>query len=503
MSDAFDKLKPVDPFDALPEGGAEGGNEGPSKPLDRGTLQPGTIKDFAKSLANTAALHAGPQIEGVIGAVAHSATDPMQLNGTDLDAYRAVRDMGAEEHARSANTMAGKAAEIPGMLATPIPVKGLGPGASVGAKAARGAMVGGVAGLIQGAATSKGDLTKMSTPQIKQVLLDSLFSGVGGAVAGGALGGAMGVAEPPLRSTARKLPMDMLGVGEPARRSMQRQGIYDQAGDTLLSLVRPFRSGMRKGSLTEDALAELKARGENLDDVISSLDTKSGGKTVNPGSMAVSVLRGAESFSKGGLQSKQVADRMGAEAEGLLESLGDQPIPLARAEKFKSTEFGPGVAKLLRHAGEPAAKTTALGETYRALKTANEAGAANVDPALAQKFIAAKQRYGELAAPLEGANVERSGMRSSDFDLGDLAGNAPMPDSLLAKVGNSIPGVGPLLVAGGNAVGRAYGRGMAANAAEFAANRMANNTGGGVGGQSAASLLQPYLDLLHDEESGE
>lgn len=460
------------------------------------TTRRGTVRDALNSAADTAALGAGPQIAGVMGAVANAALNP----GTDdLAAYRDVRDESAKDLAASESTTMGQAAKPIGMLATPIPVKSLGPEAGAAAKAEQGMKVGGAVGAVHGAATSKGDLTKMSTDDLVRVALDGIFGGIEGGLGGAAAGGAAGAAEVPLRSTARRLPMDMLGVGEAARRSMQKQGIYDQAGDDLLSLVRPFRSGMRKTSLTKDALEELKARGVSLDDSIAAVDAKSGGKTVNPGSMAVSTLRGAKPHVEGNLHDKQVAGRMGDEAENLLESLGDQPISLAKAEEFKQ-RFSPAVAKLLKHAGEPAAKTTALGETYRSLKTANEAGAANVDPKLAADFIKAKQNYNRLAAPLEGANVDRANVRGSDMEWGDALNQPETPFmSKLAEAG--IPKwMSGAVVTPLNLAGRAYGRGAAANAAEFLANRLSKNTGGVVGADVPAEAWSRFTKRDDEEK---
>lgn len=460
---------------------------------------PGTMRDAAISWADTAGLGAGPQISGAIGALANSATQVFRDKpGGDLEAYREVRDESGRRIEQAEKTGAGQAIKPLAMISTPIPVKSLGPGASVEARATQGAKVGFGVGALHGGVNSKGDLTKLDTASLKRVLLDSLFEAVPGAAGGAMVGGAMGVAEPVARGVARKLPMDMLGVSEPARRSMQRQGIYDASGDDLLDLVKPFRSGMRKGSLTEDALAELQARGENLDDVIGAIDAKTGGQTVSPDSMGVSVLRGAKPYAKGSLHDQQVAGRMGDEAESALATLGEEPISLADAEKFKQ-RFGPAVAKDLRRAGEPAAKTTALADTYRALKTANEAGAMNADPDLASKFMDAKADYARMAAPLEGASVERAGLGSSEFDIGDMTA-APAPSGTLGKVLESVPVAGPAAIWAGNRIGQTYGRGAAANLAEFFANRMANNSGGAVASQASSGLLQKYLDLLNEKE---
>lgn len=525
------------------EGGAEGGPVGESKPLELPQLEPGTMWDAAKSWANTAVLGAGPQLEGAIAAIAQGAQNllstprPAPVGGTGggsgteggaeggavgsskplgrafapeitpLEAYLGVRDMGREEHAQAENTVAGRMAMLPGGLSTPIPVKGLGPGASVGKKALHGAAVGGVVGGIHGAVNSNVDLfhsdgSATTSDDAREVALDAFFGGLGGAGMGGAFGGAFGALEGPMRSTARKLPMDMLGVSEPARRSMERRGIYDKAGDALLALVRPFRSGMRKGSLTEDALDELGRRGQGLDDVVTGIDQASGNSAALPDVMAEAVRARAKPFKKGGLHQAQIADRMNAEADQLLNALGDKPISLAQAEAFKQN-FSQQVAKDLKHAGEPAARTTALAETYRALKGANEqaaeAAAASMAPELAGKFVPAKQAYEVLKAPLAGANIERAGMKSTDFEIGELLANSPMPDSTLSKLTEGLPFAG-LVKAPLNLLGRAYGYGAAAKGAEFTANRMAQNTGGGIGGITGASALEQYLGLLEPEQ---
>lgn len=489
---------------------AGGAHLGPARPK-------GTALDAVKSWANRAVQGAGPQIEGAMGAYMQDAKnlvegEPFHPKISPMDAYRGVRDLGEEEHRKSEDTDMGAIGGAIGSFSTPVPVKGLGPGASVGAKAWQGAKVGGAVGALGGAATSKGDLTKLDSENWKRVIADALVGGAGGVVGGATVGGAMGAIEKPARSVARQLPMDMLGVSEPARRSMQRQGIYDEAGDSLLELVRPFRSGMRKGSLTEDAVAELGKRGQRLESAESALDAAAPGGVVTTGGMADAVRARAKPFEAGNLQDKQVASRMNKEASNLLDTLGSTDpeigarIPLAEAEAFKQ-RFGPGVAKLLRHAGEPAAKTTALGETYRALKGANEAAAADVSPKLAAAFKKAKRDYSQLAAPLEGASVERSGMRGSDFDLGEALSSGPAPTSFLGKLGE-LPGAG-LVKVPLDLAGRAYGRGVGANIAEFLANRMARNTGGAVGGVGGGAIaskvarsdaLAPYLRLLEETD---
>lgn len=500
------------------EGGAEGGGGSDSAPPKSIPHQSkfGGPADFLKSFADTAALGAGPQIEGVMAAIAQDGSnllngEPLHPKTTPAEAYEAVRDMGEREHAESAKTAVGNIAQLPGMLATPIPVKALPRSAALGQKALRGGVVGGGVGAVQGAINSSADLTSKDDvfKQYAQMLLDAGAGGVGGFAAGTVTGGTLGLLEKPLRSTARKLPMDMLGVGEPARRSMQRQGIYDDAGDELLNLIRPLRSGMRKASLTEDAVTELQKRGIGLDDAIEAVDQAAPTGVTDTGAMAAATRGRASPFAVGSVQDKQVAARMNKEANNMLTNHGDllpevpAPLSLAEAEAFKQ-RFGPAVAKQLRHAGEPAAKTDALAETYRALKNANEEAARAVDPALAGDFIGAKKSYQRLAAPLEGANVERAGMRSSDFDWGDALTNpAPPAPGWLAKLTNSVPVAGPLITGGLNLAGRAYGRGTAAKLAEFLANGAEANTGGGVGGiagQSAESaLLGPYLDLLEPE----
>lgn len=505
MADSFeeDSFEPDDrPRIEGGAGGVGGSDTTPPKSIPKRT-KTGTLSDFLKSWANSAALEAGPQIEGGMAAVMQDAKNlfegnPLNPDVTPLDAYRAVRDMGKEEHRAAEGTAMGNIAKLPGMLSTPIPTKAK-PNATVAQRAWQGAKVGAPVGALSAAAQSPIDLTQ-SHPleEYAQFLAETGTGFVGGGLLGAGAGATVGAIERPARDVARKLPMDMLGVGEAHRRAMQRSGVYDQAGDDLLALVRPFRSGMRKGSLTDDALAELQKRGQHLGDVEAALDAKTGGRTVHPGSMATEVLRGTKPYLEGSLQDKQVASRMGKEAENLLASLGDEPVPLSKAEEFKQ-RFGPGVAKLLKHAGEPAAKTTALGETYRSLKNANEAAAHRISPELAAKFRAAKESYSRLAAPLEGANVERSGMRGSDFDWGEILANSPAPDSALSQLTKN-SALAAAVKAPLDIAGRAYGRGLAANAAEFLANRAAKNTGGGVAGMTSAETLAPWARFIVDEE---
>ena len=118
---------------------------GPNARVDTSpTVPQGTLADAAKSFANKAALGAGPIIAGGIGALANAATQGFADKPTsDLDAYRAVRDDSARELESSENTTAGQAVTPLALIATPVPVKGLGPGASVGQKALQGAKVGG------------------------------------------------------------------------------------------------------------------------------------------------------------------------------------------------------------------------------------------------------------------------------------------------------------------------------------------------------------------------
>lgn len=482
----------------VPEGGATGGTgsdrPGSSKQFNEPERHPyGSPKDALKSLADTAALGGAPQIEGLIAA-GMSPDRP-------LEAYEDVRNQGEKEHAASDDTWWGRAGQLLGMVATPVPGKALPKGAKWTKHAQKGAKTGAVVGGVHGAVNSDADLVKDDGWQkYAEMLKDTAIGAGGGTVVGSVAGGTLGAIEKPARSVARRLPMDMLGVGEPARRSMQRQGIYDEAGDALLELVKPLRSGMRKGSLTEDAVAELGRRGERQGATEAAIDALAPEGAVTTGGQADAIRRRAQPFSEGSVQDKQVAARMEKEAKNLLDTVGSTDpeigvrIPLAEAEKFKQ-RFGPAVGKQLRHAGEPAAKTDALAEVYRALKEANEAGAADINPGLAEQFVKTKKDYQTLAAPLAGANVERSGMRGSDFDWGDALSQGPAPGSPMAKwFDNSTLGAAvkvPL-----DLVGRAYGRGTIASLAELIANGAANRTGGGVSGQLGDAGASMVVDEL-------
>jgi hypothetical protein len=513
MSDDFGKLKGEDDFDRLPsEGGAMGGGGSdnpkmPSKRLEQPKAKFGDWRDALKTWADTAAGGAGPQIEGLMASGINSVVNPVRPASSDLEVYRGVRDMGKAEHDESAKTVMGGMAMVPGMLSTPIPVKGL-KGASVPQKLKQGAMVGGPVGLLSAAAQSPVDLTRENPMETyARFLLEAGAGGIGGAALGGAGGAALGALEKPLRSTARKMPMDILGVSEPARRSMQRQGTYDAAGDELLKFVKPFRSGMRKGSLTEDLIEESGRRGQKLGGAIDDLDKAAPGGIVTSDELAASIGSRADPMRKGSVQDKQVVRRMKKEADNIMGNHGEllpdvgAPMSLADAEKLKQ-RFGPAVAKQLRHAGEPAAKTDALSEVYRAIKQANEAGAQRASPELAAKFKNAKRDHSLISGPLEGASVERSGMMPSDFDWGDaLTTPTPqLPGGVGSSLEKALPIIGPAVVGGANLAGRAYGRGLTANMAELLANRAASSTGGAVGGQTSADALAPWARMLMDEE---
>ncbi len=464
-----------------PMGGAQGGG-GSDKATTPRYVEPerhqlGGLGDIARGWVNNITQGGAPTLEGLGAGYIQDAKnllagEPFHPKVTPREAMKAVQAQGIEDHEKSADTWAGKFAGGLGMLMTPGlpgPVKD----ASTWQRAKQAANIGGGVGAANAAFNSKADLTKPDLDNIKRFLVDTGEGYAGGAVTGGLLGGGAAAVEPVLRSTARKLPMDMLGVSTPARRSMMKQGIYDAAGDDMLKLVRPFRSGMH--------------------DKIQSR---------------------AEPFRAGSLQDKQVAGRMDKEAKNLLESIGSTDpevgarISLAEAEKFKQ-RFGPQVAKEIRHAGEPAAKTTALAETYRGLKNANEEAARAVSPELADKFVKSKKAYSRLAAPLEGAGVDRAGMKSSDFDLGSMLNDAPAPGSFLSKLGE-LPGAG-LVKVPLDLAGQAYGRGTAAKFAEFLANRAKNNTGGIVGGRAGGHGMQslahakgtPWAKFLHPEDEGD
>lgn len=511
MADSFeeDSFEPDDR--PRTEGGAQGGggsDSAPSKPIPKRDRM-GGLKEFLKSWANTAALGAGPQIEGGMAAVMQDFNnliegEPLNPKVTPLDAYREVRDMGKREHADAEKTAAGNIAKLPGMLMTPSPVK-VAPGASIPKRALAGAVVSGPTAAISSIAQSPIDLTQEHSMKEYLDLLKDTGTAFGvGTLTGAGTGAGLGLLEKPLRSTARKLPMDILGVGEPARRSMQRQGIYDEAGDELLKLVRPLRSGMRKGSLTEDVLDELQKRGKNIGAAEAAIDAAAPDGVMTTEDLAESIRDRSTPYQRGSVQDKQVAKRMGREADNAMLNHGDllpevpAPVSLAEAEAFKQ-RFGPAVAKQLRHAGEPAAKTDALAETYRALKNANEEAARAVDPKLAEQFTNAKKRYQLLAAPAEGANIERSGMRSSDFDWGEMLSSAPAPDSALSKlVQNSA--LAAAIKAPIDLAGRAYGRGTAAKLSEFLANKAQQNTGGSAVGIGSAEALEPWSRFLREEE---
>lgn len=190
----------------------------------------GTVGDAVKTWANKAALGAGPQIEGVMGALAHAAVDPMQLQGTDADAYRSVRDEGEREHAASENTTAGRAAIPLGIMSTPLPgVKG-DPLASIPERAWDSAKVGGALGFAQGASGSKGNW--------KQTLAQALIGGTLGAGAGAATGAGIGIMSPRLRSFAEENALKAAGARGGIANGLQKMGM--QTEDEALARGRDF-----------------------------------------------------------------------------------------------------------------------------------------------------------------------------------------------------------------------------------------------------------------------
>src|SRR5262245_31071065 len=129
----------------VPDDEGEPGRPGPdiyakgSKALQptEPTTPMGTWGDAAKTFANKAALGAGPQIAGAMGALANAATQGFQDKTTShLDAYRSVRDDTAKQLKASENTLAGQAVAPLATIATPIPVKALPKGAPGLARAA-------------------------------------------------------------------------------------------------------------------------------------------------------------------------------------------------------------------------------------------------------------------------------------------------------------------------------------------------------------------------------
>lgn len=466
----------------------------PTEPL----MYPGTFKDAAKTWANTAALGAGPQISGVMGAIANAATDPMQIRGKDIDAYRDVRDDTARDLASSENTSAGQMAKPLGVVSTPIPVKALPYGASGGAKIWQGAKIGGGAGFVHGAATSKGDILK---GEWEQIIRDALMQGVPGAAGGAVAGPLFGVTEKPLRSVAETQALRAAGLRGGIKNSIRK----DLGVPNMTEARKLGRQFLDEDLIPPVGSAEAVAkRAEALQgesgNVIGSTMTRAdlSGAKANEAAVAQAVRKVLAGETR-------VAQGAGAKTRKLARQFEDQALDTpgsftsinkAKSDAWKSANFtaDPDMSALLYRKGVGSARDEiekqigqALGpDDAAALRSANERYGVGADALkLAENAAtrdAAKKGFGmpEILAMTTGAGA---------------AGGSAMGHGAEGALG----GLGLALGAKGF---DKYGHSTAARLSDYAAKRAAP-TGALVGSAGAGALtpkaidaLAPYLELL-------
>ena len=500
-------------FDAEPEGG-EGGRGGsdaqPRKPhVEPERHEMGSPLDAVKNWANVATLGAGPQLEGAMAAVTQDAKnliagEPFHPKVTPAEAYREVRDMGAKEHEKSADTWWGRMATLPGMLSTPVPIKALPKGASTAAKAEHGMHVGALTGGLHGAINSDVDFTNKDNDWSKyaELLKDTGWGTGGGALLGGAGGATLGRLEKPLRSTAETQALRAAGLQSGIKNSVQKDlGVVGM--DEARKVGRRF---LDEGLIPPIGSSEsVAARAKNLEQ--------------QAGNSIGATLAKAETSGK--FDAKANADavrKMLADESAVADLLSGEKARLLADALEAQGRRTPG-----SFVGQNKAKSDAW-------KSANFAADAPMAPVLYRKGVGAarddiERQVSNVLGPEDGAALRSANEQwGVAADAQKLANNRATRDA--AKKGFGLPEILAMTTgagaAGGHAVGHGaegalgglavalgakgfdkYGHSSAARLADFLANRTARNTGGGVGGSAgstAASALAKYLDALGDDE---
>lgn len=456
----------------------------------------GGALDAVKSFANKASLGAGPQIAGAMGALANAATQGFQEKPTsDLDAYRYVRDETARDLAGSENTLLGQAVTPIATLATPIPIKQLGPTATAAQRAIQGVKVGAGTGILHGATTSQGDLTKFDRGDLKKVLTDALLGGALGGIGGGAAGGVLGKASPKLRSVAETQALKAAGL---------RGGITNQVQKRLgLSTEQEARELGRK-FLDEDLIPFAGSK-ESVAKRAESLQQQAG-------QSKAAVLDEAEmsgtpfdyaSFAKAARDrvasesavATQLSGQKASALEKAFEAQGKQTpgsfigADKAKSDAWKSARFddeAPMAAQLYRKA-TGAARDDISRQVESALGK-DKAG----------QLADANAKYGVAADALKLArNAGTRDQANSSLGLREqLMLAAGVGGGVGGGIGHGIEGLGVGL--GGALlanVTRKRGNAAAARFADYLSNRS-----GGVTGGAAANALSPYLELLKKDE---
>lgn len=477
----------------------------------------GDFTDALKSAADTAALGAGPQIAGAMGAIANAATAPGP-GTSDLDAYRSVRDDTAKDLESSGKTLFGKIGSGAGMMLTPIPVKSLGPGATVGAKAAQGAKVGAGVGGVSALANSKADLTRPTPEGLKKALVDALVGTAGGAAGGGLVGGALGAATPTLRSTAEEQALRAAGLQSGIKNSLKTDlGLQNmtearQLGrrfldEKLIPVIGSSEAvGARAEKLGQMAGNDVGATMNKAD--VATMHTpqqpQAQGQTsagrpsnVTPPQPGFKFKEGADAARDMLSKESAVADiRSGQQSHELADAFEAQgertPGSFVGANRAKSDAW-----KSANFAADAKMSPVLYRKTVGAIRDDIERQVADaLGPDEAASLRSSNEKYGVAADALKLAENE-SQRRSSrkGFTVDDLATIAS-GGTAGGFAGHPGLGVGTGLAASlGLKAADKYGHSTASRFADFLAKRTANNSGGVVG----ADVLEPYLELLKEK----
>lgn len=471
--------------------------DGPNAHVDTSPTTPkGEPLDAVKSFADNAALGAGPQIAGVIGAIANSATQGFSDRPTsDLDAYRAVRDDTEKDLAAAERTTYGQAVAPIAALATPIPVKGLGRGASVLDKAKQGLKVGGAVGALGALANAPEDFTKADAGDWGHIIARALAHGGVGALGGGMSGGLLGKTEPKLSATAENQALKAAGLRGGITNQVQRKlGLSTEEEARALGRqfldedLIPFGGSKEQVAKRAEALQGQagNAVGSVLDRAEMSgskfdYDALAGAarKPIDTASSVASDLSGQKAYS--------LADAL--EAQGAKTPGSFKGANAAKSDAWKSARFddeAPMAAQLYRKA-----VGAARDDIQRQVGDA-------IGPEAAADLANANQKYGVAADALKLArNAGTRDQANSTLGLREqLMLAAGLGGGAGASLGHGLEGLA--LGAGGallSNIGRKRGNAAAARFADFLAERAAQNSGGVVGAAGAEKLAE-YLGLL-------
>lgn len=488
-------------------GGSPDTAERPMPPTGAG-MKLGTAKDLAHGFANP--LGGGPQLAGLMGAALQSGLRNQEVADalyegravpTDLpaplDAYRAVRDETGKQMEESDKTLLGRAGSIASDVALPVPVKALPRGAGALAHAKQGAKVGGVAGVVSGAARSEGDLTRFDSENWKRVIGDALKGGAFGSAGGGAVGGFLGSVKQPLRDAAETQALKAAGLRGGITNQVQRklglsteQDARELGRKFLDEDLIPF--GGSKEAVAKRAEALEGQAGNAIGAVLTKADTS--GAKFDFDAFADAARQPILDPSK----TTAVARTQAGKALGLADALEKQGVDTpgsflganrAKSDAWKSARFdddAPVAAQLYRKAVGGARDD--LERQVRAALGTNDAEALST----------ANRRYGVAQDALKLArNAGTRDQSNSTFGLREAllsSGGAGTGATLLGPEGAALGAIGGAVLAN---LSRKRGNAVAAHLADFLANRAANNSGGVVGAKGA-NALAPYLELLTD-----